>query len=200
MKLKKLACKNCGAKLEIEEGTTQIKCDFCGSTFSVEDDYNKGYNYTKGVLKATDEHMKENLKTVGKIPMALGIIVIIMIFVIFSIIIYRIINSNNISDLQDEWTKESTEIDKKSFNFQYESISGKKSSFIISGVLDKIVTNNKTNKNHVITVVYKDISSSEEIKIKEIRDMLDDYEYYDVSLDYDSTGYVNKFTITDINN
>ncbi len=200
MKLKKLACKNCGAKLEIEEGASQVKCNFCGTSFSVEDAYNEGYNYTKGVLKATDEHMKENLKTVGKIPMALGIIVIIMFFVIFSIISYRIINSNNISDLQDEWTKESAEIDKKYFNHQYEIYSGKKSTFFISHALDNIVTNNKTNKNYIITVSYNNITSNEESKIKEIRDMLNNNIDYDISLDYDSRGYVNKFTITDINN
>lgn len=197
MKIKKLACKNCGAKLEIEEGASQVKCNFCGSTFSVEDDYNKGYNYTKGVLKATDEHMKENLKPVGIIP-ALFFVIIFIIFVVF--VFYSVNSHKTFTDFEDKWDENSNEIDKKSFNFQYESISGKKSSFIISGVLDKIVTNNKTNKNHVITVVYKDMFSTEETKIKEIRDMLDDYEYYDVSLDYDSAGYVNKFTITDINN
>ncbi len=199
MKLKKLACKNCGAKLEIEEGASQVKCKFCGSTFLVEDEYSEGYNYTKGVLKATDEHMKKNLKTVGKIPMLLGIIVITIIFVSFLTVI-RPINSNNISDLQDEWTKESAKINKKSFNAQYEIYSGKESGFFISKALDSIITNNKTNKNYIITVSYNNITSNEESKIKEIRNMLNDYTDYDISLDYDNNGYINKFTISDINN
>ena len=64
--------------------------------------------------------------------------------------------------------------------------------------MDDIVTNNKTNKSHIITVVYNDITTTEEKEIKEIRNKLSDRKDYDVSLDYDSNGYVNKFTIEDI--
>ena len=45
MKLVELKCKNCGAQLKVEEGTSQVKCEFCGSTFSVDDAYNEGYKY-----------------------------------------------------------------------------------------------------------------------------------------------------------
>ena len=44
MKLVELKCNNCGAQLKVEEGTSQVKCEFCGSTFSVDDAYNEGYN------------------------------------------------------------------------------------------------------------------------------------------------------------
>ena len=60
MKLVELKCKNCGAQLKVEEGTAQVKCEFCGSTFSVDDAYNEGYKYTKGVLKAHSEQMEED--------------------------------------------------------------------------------------------------------------------------------------------
>ena len=43
MKLVELKCNNCGAQLKVEEGTSQVKCEFCGSTFSVDDAYNVGY-------------------------------------------------------------------------------------------------------------------------------------------------------------
>ena len=55
MKLIELKCKNCGAKLEVEEGTTQITCKFCDTTFSIDDAYTQGYKYTKGVLTAQEE-------------------------------------------------------------------------------------------------------------------------------------------------
>ena len=42
----------------------------------------------------------------------------------------------------------------------------------------------------------KELLTSNEIK--EIRNMLSENKDYDVSLDYDSNGYVNKFTIEDI--
>ena len=60
MKLVELKCNNCGAQLKVEEGTSQVKCEFCGSTFSVDDAYNEGYKYTKGVLKAHSEQMEED--------------------------------------------------------------------------------------------------------------------------------------------
>ena len=60
MKLVELKCNNCGAQLKVEEGTSQVKCEFCGSTFSVDDAYNEGYKYTKGVLKARSEQMEED--------------------------------------------------------------------------------------------------------------------------------------------
>ena len=62
MKLVELKCKNCGAQLKVEEGTTQVKCDFCGSSFSVDSAYNDGYQYTKGSLKAQSEQMEENFE------------------------------------------------------------------------------------------------------------------------------------------
>ena len=39
MKFVELKCKNCGAKLEVEEGTTQVTCKFCDTTFSIDDAY-----------------------------------------------------------------------------------------------------------------------------------------------------------------
>ena len=93
-------------------------------------------------------------------------------------------------------SRDSFEID--SFNTPYETDAGKRSGFFIVGTLDDIVTNNKTNKSHIITVVYNDITTTEEKEIKEIRNKLSDRKDYDVSLDYDSNGYVNKYTIEDI--
>ena len=29
MELKELKCKNCGAKIELEEGKTEVKCKYC---------------------------------------------------------------------------------------------------------------------------------------------------------------------------
>ena len=93
-------------------------------------------------------------------------------------------------------SRDSFEID--SFNTKYENDAGKRSGFFIVRTLDDIVTNNKTNKSHVITVVYNGITTTEEKEIKEIRNKLSDRKDYDVSLDYDSNGYVNKYTIEDI--
>ena len=200
MKLVELKCNNCGAQLKVEEGTSQVKCEFCGSTFSVDDAYNEGYKYTKGVLKARSEQMEEDFNKaqdlmdsfIGKPSRVFSIAFVAIFILIFAFIGYHMYVG--FSDSRN--SRDSFEID--SFNTPYETDAGKRSGFFIVGTLDDIVTNNKTNKSHIITVVYNDITTTEEKEIKEIRNKLSDRKDYDVSLDYDSNGYVNKYTIEDI--
>ena len=200
MKLVELKCNNCGAQLKVEEGTSQVKCEFCGSTFSVDDAYNEGYKYTKGVLKARSEQMEEDFNKaqdlmdsfIGKPSRVFSIVFVAIFILIFAFIGYHMYVG--FSDSRN--SRDSFEID--SFNTPYETDAGKRSGFFIVGTLDDIVTNNKTNKSHIITVVYNDITTTEEKEIKEIRNKLSDRKDYDVSLDYDSNGYVNKYTIEDI--
>ena len=200
MKLVELKCNNCGAQLKVEEGTSQVKCEFCGSTFSVDDAYNEGYKYTKGVLKARSEQMEEDFNKaqdlmdsfIGKPSRVFSITFVAIFILIFAFIGYHMYVG--FSDSRN--SRDSFEID--SFNTPYETDAGKRSGFFIVGTLDDIVTNNKTNKSHIITVVYNDITTTEEKEIKEIRNKLSDRKDYDVSLDYDSNGYVNKYTIEDI--
>ena len=195
-----LKCNNCGAQLKVEEGTSQVKCEFCGSTFSVDDAYNEGYKYTKGVLKARSEQMEEDFNKaqdlmdsfIGKPSRVFSIAFVVIFILIFAFIGYHMYVG--FSDSRN--SRDSFEID--SFNTPYETDAGKRSGFFIVGTLDDIVTNNKTNKSHIITVVYNDITTTEEKEIKEIRNKLSDRKDYDVSLDYDSNGYVNKYTIEDI--
>ena len=201
MKLVELKCKNCGAQLKVEEGTSQVKCEFCGSTFSVDDAYNEGYKYTKGVLKARSEQMEEDFNKaqdllknsyIGKSSRVVSIVFVAIFILIFGFIGYRIYTTFT----DNEREVESFEVN--SFNTPYETDAGKRSGFFIVRTLDDIVTNNKTNKSHIIAVVYNGITATEEKSIKEIRNMLSENKDYDVSLDYDSNGYVNKYTIEDI--
>lgn len=205
MKLVELKCKNCGAQLKVEEGTSQVKCEFCGSTFSVDDAYNEGYKYTKGVLKARSEQMEEDFNkaqdliknsSIGKSSRVLSIVFVTIFILIFGFIGYGIYTTFSETENEAETAHDSFEVN--SFNTPYENDAGKRSGFFIVRTLDDIVTNNKTNKSHIITVVYNGITTTEEKSIKEIRNMLSEDRDYDVSLDYDSNGYVNKFTIEDI--
>lgn len=200
MKLVELKCKNCGAQLKVEEGTSQVKCEFCGSTFSVDDAYNEGYKYTKGVLKARSEQMEEDFNKaqdliddfIGKPSKVFSIAFVAIFILIFGFIGYGIYTTFTDNE------KEHDSFEVNSFNTPYETDAGKRSGFFIVRTLDDIVTNNKTNKSHIIAVVYNGITATEEKSIKEIRNMLSENKDYDVSLDYDSNGYVNKFTIEDI--
>jgi len=86
-------------------------------------------------------------------------------------------------------------IDKTSFNRQFEIRSGTKWGSSVSNLLDDIITNNKTNDKHIITVVFDDLDSSDPNKIKESKKKLEDFKDYEVSLDYDENGFVYKITI-----
>ena len=87
---------------------------------------------------------------------------------------------------------------KDAFNNGFKSMQGTQSKFMLSNYLDKIVTNNKTNSNHIITVIYKETTTTTEDDIVAIKHLLDEDSKYEVSLDYGENGYINKVTIKDI--
>ena len=96
MELKELKCKNCGAKIELEEGKTEVKCKYCNTTFKVDDEYSKAYNYTKGVLKAQNEQMHERLNEynnsmIGKATKWISAVIFLMAFLIIVAIIGTLI-------------------------------------------------------------------------------------------------------------
>lgn len=199
MKLVELKCKNCGANLKVEEGVTQVKCDFCNTTFSVDDAYTEGYKYTKGVYKAQEEHaerafarMNEFMKNspTAKISKVIFVIASIIIVAVFGFIIYNII----------QFETGTSNFDVTSFNSKYETHAGKTSGFFLTGILDDIVTNNKTNKKHIISVEYNEKSTVNEKEIKEIRNAISERKDYDLSFEYDNNGFINSLTIEELDN
>lgn len=84
---------------------------------------------------------------------------------------------------------------KDSFNWTYESCAGTKWGTRVSDLLDNVIKNNKTNKEHIITVVFNDLNSSDPNLIKESKKKLVDFDDYEVSLDYDDNGFVYIVTI-----
>lgn len=84
---------------------------------------------------------------------------------------------------------------KTSFNSVLEMYSGKEMGHSVTSLLDKVITSNKTNPDYLITVIYGSTNSNDTDAIKSIEKSLDVWTYYDVTLDYDENGYVNKITI-----
>ena len=64
MRLKELKCKNCGATLKVEENVDKVKCDFCHTSFAVEDAYHDGYKFEKGRMQAQNEQFEKNIEHV----------------------------------------------------------------------------------------------------------------------------------------
>lgn len=91
----------------------------------------------------------------------------------------------------------SSKIDIEQFNGILEN--GTRSGFFLSSDIDEIIDSNKTNKEHLIEVIFDGTSYGKSTeKISELKDKINDGvdSKYEVSLDYDKEGYVNKVTIT----
>lgn len=96
---------------------------------------------------------------------------------------------DNVTEAQDKH-----EID--SFNSKFEIHSGTQYRIFIISLIDDVITNNKKNSDHIITVINGDINSSDPEEIRKIKDNFTDMTtQYEVILDYDENGYVNKITI-----
>ena len=102
---------------------------------------------------------------------------------------------------QEEMEQEELESKKKSFNYTFETYQGTESKTATGWQIDKVIQNNKTNNEHLVEVVFDGVSyGTDSDKIKEIKNSLRDFngykiQYYEISLDYDDNGYVNKVTI-----
>ena len=69
------------------------------------------------------------------------------------------------------------------------------SGFFVTSLFDDIITNNKTNKDHIITLVFDEFKSSDPTEIKNAKRRLENSIDYEVSLDYDKKGFVNMVTV-----
>lgn len=106
---------------------------------------------------------------------------------------------NSMGSMMDDFmNNQSSSINKTSFNATLEMYSGTEYGSSVGNLLDKVVTSNKTNKDHIITVIYKETTTTSEDEIVNIKHSLDKFTEYEVSLDYDANGYINKVTVKDI--
>lgn len=88
--------------------------------------------------------------------------------------------------------------DPKYFNDTFEFRIGTEYKSNIEYLLDDVVTNNKTGKGHIITVIYNQTTTTDPDSIVNIKHSLDDSKDYEVSADYGSNGFINKIIIKDI--
>lgn len=196
MRLKELKCKNCGADVKVEENATQAKCEFCHTTFTVEDAYHEGYKFEKGRMKAHNEQIEKNLEHVksimgpiGKVFAAQYIITAIVGVIIFAIVVITIIclATGQLNSVDD--------FDIKRFNNNYEMYTGTEYGSTVRRLIDEVSTNNKKDKKHQITIKYKEISTQSPEKMKEIKKQIDDWTKYEVTFEYDKNGFIYLATI-----
>lgn len=108
---------------------------------------------------------------------------------------------NQQESVQKQMEESKNQIAKEKFNGDYEFWSGSQTSTPVSNIIDSAVANNKKNTEHLIEFIFDGTSyGTSPESIKTIKSNLRDFEgyniqYYEVSLDYDNDGYVNKVTI-----
>lgn len=90
-----------------------------------------------------------------------------------------------------------SEMEKKSFNSILEMYSGTKMGGHVISLLDQIITSNKT-EDIIITVKFNQKETQVENEIKNIKQNIGTFNNYDVTLEYDADGFVNKAIIEKI--
>ena len=196
MRLREQKCKNCGASIKVGENETQVECKYCHTTFVVEDAYYDGYKFEKGRMKARSERLETNfvharniIGPIGKIFAAQYIISAIIWVVIFIIAIVTIIvfDTKQINSID--------EFDVRRFNNHYEIYNGTEYGSSVGRLIDTIITNNKKDAEHIITIKYKDVITKKPEKMKEIKKQLDEWTKYEVTFEYDKNGFIYMATI-----
>lgn len=206
--MQKLKCESCGGNIQIEEDKEFATCPFCKTKYKL--------NETKNVYIKLDDNTKELLENgmhnFGKMS-KLAIIPFIVVFIIIIIIAFTIIFNiskvkedkptnnqitNNEDVIEDTINNIKKTISKSSFNSKFEPYSGTQSKFFIESLLDNAVTNNKTNKELLVTVTYKNNTTTDPDEIVNIKHSLKDKTKYEIKLDYDEDNYVNTITIEEL--
>lgn len=104
-------------------------------------------------------------------------------------------------NVQKELEESKNQKEKDSFNRNYEFWSGTQTSAPVSIIIDDAVKNNKKSNDHLVEFVFDGTSyGTDPNNIKTIKNSLSNFngyeiQYYEISLDYDNDGYVNKVTI-----
>lgn len=181
---------------------------------------NDVHNIYKGAKEyVSDKDNQEKMKNVGrkglKIVKGFGIgylvfigFIIVMIIFIFIIAFSQFFKISKQSDeIRDKATniidrgintigEDNNKMDVDGFNFDIETYSGTQYGSTVLRLLDNIVTSIKKNADHPITVSYGSTTTSKTDEITTLKKQFNKAVQYEVSMDYDSNGYINKVTIS----
>ena len=208
--MEKLKCNSCGGEMTIDESKEYATCKYCGMKYKLNDDLNVNIKIDDSVKDV----LNTGLSTAKHFSLFMLFPIIVFIIIIATAIIFTFKTSNEnkdffndaeekINDMYDD-IKNNNEVDvdiddvsKARFNLYFTNQNGTQYKMLVENLLDHIIDSNK-KYNRKIVLVYGDISTTDENEIINIKHKLDKPKY-EVRIDYDSNGYVNKITIEDIN-
>jgi hypothetical protein len=183
--MKKLKCEECGGHLTIDEKGEYATCEYCNTKYKLND------NQTI-VIKLDNEGNPiypinpEQMKRVSKFAFIPFIIVFALMIIFIIVMVFVGIKDQKVSNI-------------KSFNSKYELNSGTKSCFLMSSTIDNIVTNNKKEAKHKITIKYNGKETTDPNEIISIKKEAcpNNFKEYEISFDYDEEGYINVMNINE---
>ena len=108
------------------------------------------------------------------------------------------VNDKMDEEFEDNTNQMTQNYDKEKFNRTFEINVGTQATIFVKNTLDEVNKNNKKNTEHIVSVVYNDKITTDEDEIIQIKHGLKEWGQYEVLVDYDEAGYVNKVTIQDI--
>ena len=198
--MKKLNCSSCGAELQVEENKEYAVCNHCGSKYKLNEELNVNIKLDDNVK----EVLNAGLGTFNHISkfMFIPIIAFVIIFVLVFYFGFRNTSKShkeieeNQKQIAEKINNQQENVQKNVFNFQFSNDNGTKSAFFLKSTLDEIIQSNKIYDRKVI-LVFNEKETTNETEIIDIKHSLDgDYE---VSLNYDEDGYINKIIVDKIN-
>ena len=187
--MKKLNCSSCGGHLEVESNNEYAFCRHCGARYKLNEDLNINFK--------VDDSVKDTLKggfRAFKFISKMALVPICLFFIAFIVVTLSVFKT-----IRSEAFQERTGIQEKSkketFNHQFINSNGTKQAIFVKSTLDNIIQSNKT-QDRLVTLIFDGTKTTDEKEIIEIKHSLDgDYE---VSINYDDEGYVNKVIINKI--
>ena len=175
MKVTCVKCPSCGANLNVEDNVKRTKCQYCNTAIMIEKDIN-------------DEIKANILDSTNRVKIVFPIFFIAFCFIFITVVASFIFTSARIVSKKSTWSV-------NSFNSPFTYSNGTQSGIYVANLLDKTNDSNKKNSNHQIYIKYNDMNTNKENEIISIKDELERYQKYEVSIDYDKDGYVKYITI-----
>lgn len=191
----------------------------------VNKDLNSAYDHARDYV--SDKNNQEKMKKTGrkglKIAKGIGIgylvffaIVFIMVITVFIVVISKMFTTEReITDAKekanqiiDEAVNESGKAKEQTddiisnakteiFNSDLEVYVGTQTGYEVLALLDKVGLKIKKNKDHSITVIYDGVATSNTDDIIKLKNRFIESKKYEVTFDYDNSGFINKLTIFD---
>ena len=220
--MKELKCSSCGGQLKVEDNKEYAACQYCGARYKLNEDLNVNIKIDDNVKDVLDN----SLGTATRFSKIIFIPIIAFIaFIAISVVLGTIEsnkNKKNILEKQKEMQEQSQkqqeriiniiersreqaeeeyrtmdeESNKDFFNMIFEHANGTLDAIFVESILDEIVrSNNKYDRK--IALVFEGIETINEEEIIDIKHLLSGT--YELLVDYDNEGYVNKVIVERIN-